>query len=96
MWLAQLQENKIVKVVSVGVVIVSLSVLIRLLLVIISPYNATVARFVLSFNPNGANLHANLGLALHQKGTLEEARVHYQKAISLDPKLYPFSKIMQQ
>ena len=27
------------------------------------------------------------GLALHQKGKLEEARVHYQEAISLDPKL---------
>jgi len=27
------------------------------------------------------------GLALHQKGKLEEARIHYQEAISLDPKL---------
>ncbi len=87
LWLAHLQQNKKVKTVLVGVLSVSLSVLIWLLLVIISPYNATVARFVLSFNPNDANLNANLGVALHQKGKLEKARVHYQEAISLNPKL---------
>jgi Flp pilus assembly protein TadD len=87
LWLAQLQQNKKVKAVSVGVLSVSLSVLIWLLLVIISPYNATVAPLVLSFYPNDANLHANLGVALHQKGKLEKARVHYQEAIRLNPKL---------
>ena len=86
LWLAQLQQNKRVKAVLVGVGIVALGLSIGSLLVSISLYNTNLARFLLSLNPNNAIFHVNLGFVLHNEGKLDEAMVHYQEAICLNPK----------
>jgi len=86
LWLAQLQQNKRVKAVLVGVGIVAVGLSIGSLLVSISLYNTNLARFLLSLNPNNAIFHINLGFVLHNEGKLDEAMFHYQEAIRLNPK----------
>jgi tetratricopeptide (TPR) repeat protein len=45
-------------------------------------------RAALALRPEGAEVHANLGMVLsHQEGRLDEAIRHYQEALRLDPKL---------
>jgi tetratricopeptide (TPR) repeat protein len=44
-------------------------------------------RKALTFNPNHALLHNNLGVVFYTMGQLDEAVVHYQKAIAIDPNM---------
>ena len=37
-------------------------------------------------NPQDANAEANLGSALAETGNLKEARLHFERALQIDPK----------
>jgi len=53
--------------------------------------NETCFRDVLSKNPNSATAHNNLANILRQKGQLDEAIVHYRRALDLEPE-YQFGR----
>ena len=53
--------------------------------------NETCFRDVLSKNPNSATAHNNLANVLRQKGQLDEAIVHYRRALDLEPE-YQFGR----
>jgi tetratricopeptide (TPR) repeat protein len=45
----------------------------------------TCFRAVLATNPQSATAHNNLANALHERGALDEAILHYRRALELDP-----------
>jgi tetratricopeptide (TPR) repeat protein len=54
-------------------------------------YDGAIACFrkAVALDPKNANLHFNLGVALSNKGQLDEAIASYQKALTLDPRFAP-------
>jgi Flp pilus assembly protein TadD len=43
-------------------------------------------RAAVRLNPQDANAEANLGSALAETGNLREARLHFERALQIDPK----------
>ena len=48
----------------------------------------TLWRTTLARNPNAVMAHNNLGLAVLEKGQVDEAVAHFQKALAIDPAFY--------